>query len=180
MDNYFALEELLINRLKETVAGVRAILSQAELGGVAEDQQITPALHVIFNAATPTPNTDGHRRYFREQWHVVVAVRNPRTQRGGRAARDEAGPLVTQVLKALELWRPSKAYSPLQVSLFVRPVVSPGGFIYVPLLFDTEHGLPLGVDPYAAASSSEVFMPDGVTPSSISTNDELLVEEGNA
>jgi len=137
--SFLALEDLLIERLTSQLDGeIRAVLRARDLAGVAEQRQVTPAVHVLYRGHRPGEQRgDGTIQRIEQQWMAVVAVRNVRDVRGGQGAREEAGPIVTAVLNALLGWRPNKWYSPLHL----QPAPAAAwteGFGYVPLLFSTQ------------------------------------------
>lgn len=142
LDNYLEAEGLIIARIKAEVSGLKAVLPAADLAGVAENAQPSPAVHVIY-AGDQVPGSDNQRstsgalQKVTQQWYAVVAVRNARTQTSGAAARETAGPIITQVLAALAGWQPADAFKPLK-RVNAPPPKTIGTFAYFPLLFTTE------------------------------------------
>ncbi|MEW6490766.1 MAG: hypothetical protein AB1578_22995 [Thermodesulfobacteriota bacterium] len=137
MQNYLSAEALIVARLQSKVAGVKAVLSAADLDGVAESAQVTPAVHVVFGGYRPTQERDEGRVQESEQvWIAVVAVRNLRTPKTGEHARETAGELCADVLAALQGWRPSAEHQPLKLAPGPRPGFSKG-YGYFPLAFTT-------------------------------------------
>lgn len=137
--NYLAAEALLIERLHATVSGVRKIYSAAELAGVEEQAQTTPALHVVYSGDVLDDSAArGRGQVVAQEWLVVTAVRNARDQQGGVAAREDAGPLLTQVIEALSGWSPGPGFDPLRRINAPRPAYRPGGYAYFPLGFSTK------------------------------------------
>ena len=137
--DYLGAEPLLLERLREQVEGVRAVLSAADLAGVAESKQPTPALHVLYGGYTPgeqLKGSQGRVQASHQRWVVVVAVRNLRTPHTGEDARGEAGPLLSAVLEALQGWRPSAEHTPLELAAGPAPGFSKG-YGYFPLAFAT-------------------------------------------
>ena len=137
MENFLGAEALLIARLKVKVTGVREVLAAADLAGVAEAKQVTPALHVLFGGYRPTKaSVDGRVQQTEQRWQVVVAVKNLRTPKTGEHAREEAGPLLLAVLEVLQGWRPSDEYTPFTLAAGAAPGFS-RGYGYYPLAFTT-------------------------------------------
>lgn len=142
--NYLALEPLIIDRLKTEVPTLRAVLSADALADLAEGVQTTPAAYVLYDgddvpSADGKRAGDGARQLVSQRWLVVLAVRNAR---GGSDAREDAGPLLTQILAALAGYHPqpappSQVYRPLKRAQAPRPGYH-AGYGYFPLLFTTE------------------------------------------
>lgn len=136
MDDYLALGALIIARLKDLDLGIPPanVISARDLTGVQEKAQLTPAVQVYYwgdllgaEAATK------QGRLITQQWITVVQVKNARDQRSGEAARADAGPLAQSVITGLQGWRPGPGYGPMSRFAAPRPLYSPGGFLYVPL-----------------------------------------------
>lgn len=140
MTNYLSAEAFIIARLREKAPeAVKAVLSAADLAGVAESKQVTPALHVLFHGYRPTRAVEGSRGAIQETeqtWVVVTAVRNLRTPKTGEHAREEAGPILSAVLAALQGWQPSPKHTPLELAGGPRAGFT-GGYGYFPLAFTT-------------------------------------------
>ena len=142
--NYLAVESLIIDRLTAEVPALRAVLSADALTDLTEGVQTTPAAYVLYDG-DDVPSTDGKRagdgarQLVSQRWLVVLAVRNAR---GGADAREDAGPLLTQILAALAGYHPQPAppaqvYRPLKRAQAPRPGYH-AGYGYFPLLFTTE------------------------------------------
>ncbi len=139
MADYLAAEGLIVGRLEASLgAQVRAVFSAADLAGVAEQAQITPAVHVVYDGDRLGDEAGRHRaQQVYQRWLVIVAVRNAKGQATGKGARESAGPIISAVLAALQGWQPSPDHQPLRRIDAPRPVFSPGGFAYFPLAFET-------------------------------------------
>jgi len=136
--DYLAAEELIIARLTERVGSVRAVLSAADLAGVQEAKQTTPALHVVYDGDRLGDSAGrGIANQVYQRWLVITAVRSARGQRTGAGAREAAGPIISAVLQALLGWAPSDEHQPLVRTSAPRPHFSAGGFAYFPLAFET-------------------------------------------
>lgn len=136
--SYLDAEQLIIDQLKLRVPDVRAVFSTAELVGVEEAAQVTPALHVIYDGDRLAGSAGrGAAQTVYQQWIVVVAVRSARDQRGGSGARYNAGPIINDALAALSGWQPSNLHGPLQRVQAPLPGYSQGGFGYFPLAFES-------------------------------------------
>jgi hypothetical protein len=138
-NDFLALEPHLVERVKSAVADVRPfvhVLTGAQLAGISQQQQYTPAVHVI-HAGFRVAGTraDGRAAQLEHTWYVVVAVRSARDIRSGAAAREQAGQLLALAGAAvMGLKVPGLMRDPLVLAS------APGasyddGFLYVPLAF---------------------------------------------
>lgn len=143
-DNFLALEPLLVERLNEQLADLSPkvrVLHAVDLAGVTEDQQVTPAVHLLYRGYRIVESRhDGQAARIEQTWVAVVATRNMRALRTGEAARADAGVIARRVLGALMGFKPSATSKPL------RPVDGPeagftAGFQYLPLAFVAELAL---------------------------------------
>lgn len=146
MANFLALEQLLVTRLKSTLpepaaaAGFKTVhvLTAADLAGVTVEQQLTPAVQIIYQGYKKVQGrSDGKVATIGQTWLVTVATRNLRDVKSGQAARNEAGLLASLVLDALMGWKPPSFSKPLEL------VDAPNGghlagFFYLPLAFAAE------------------------------------------
>lgn len=136
-DHYLSAEGYLIEQLKAKVPGFKAVLSAADLAGVLEAAQQTPAAHVLYWGERLGDSTGrGRAQMSYQQWLIVIATRNASTQRTGEAARNEAGPLIDAMLSALQGWAPANG-QPLQRIPGPKAAYTRGGFAYFPFLFET-------------------------------------------
>lgn len=140
-DNFFAFEQLLVDRLKSQLADLSPkvkIITSADLAGITEAQQVTPAVQVIYRGyRVQDVRTDGRAARFEQTWLAVVATRNVASLRSGDAARADAGAIARRVLKALMGHTLPGSSRPL------RPTDAPeaaysAGFMYLPLAFTAE------------------------------------------
>lgn len=140
--DYLSAEPLIVDRLRLQVAAVPDpnVMTAADLSGVEQRAQHTPALHIIYDGDEPAGESGqseaGDAQVIWQRWLVVVAVRNVRDTTGGAGARAMAGPLLVSVIQALAGWRPSVDHSPMIRSSAPRPVFD-AGFAYYPQLYRT-------------------------------------------
>lgn len=140
--DHLMAEPLLIERVKSQVNGLRAVLSAADLAGVTAAQQLTPAVHVLYMGdQVPTGEGDrgwtGRPQKIIQQWMAVVAVRNARTQRTGAAAREDAGPLLSQLIAALAGFQLADELQPLKRIAAPKPAYD-ASWAYFPTQWTTE------------------------------------------
>lgn len=81
------------------------IFTTADLAGVKEKSQVTPALHLVLHSYRPIADDSGSDSLWREIWLVVVVVKNARQNVGTAALREAASPLLKEVVAALDGWR---------------------------------------------------------------------------
>lgn len=139
-EDYLALEALIVDRLNSATAMTeRRILTAPDVEAVEEAKQTTPAYHVIYAGdrapAGRSTAADSRAQLVEQLWLVVVAVKNVRETRRGKAARGLAGPWVTEAITALQGWQPGGEYWPLQRDLSAPPAAYQAGFFYVPTLW---------------------------------------------
>ena len=138
-NDFLALEPHLVERLQAALAGVRPavhVLTAAQLADLEEQQQFTPAVHVLHAGfRVEQTRADGRAAQLAHTWLVVAAVKNPRDLRGGAAAREQAGQLAARAGAALMgLKVPGLMRDPLILTS------APGaryaaGYLYLPLAF---------------------------------------------
>lgn len=130
-------EPLIVARLQERLAALIPaphVLTAPDLAGVTEEQQIVPAVHVVYGGFRVTQEQgNGVIVEIEQTWHTVVAVRNVRDARRGSETRAEAGVIMEHVFTALAGWKP-----PLERVRALRPATAPPagytkGFGYYPL-----------------------------------------------
>lgn len=139
-ENYLALEPLIIDRLRDEIRCIDNIFSGADLASVKGCSQIVPALHVLYMGdripgGEGSSACDGADQVLTQLWAVVVAVNNVTGILDGSEARQEAGPLISQVLETLQGWKPAQGFRAL------KRTTGPGpnyveGFFYMPLVFE--------------------------------------------
>lgn len=141
MDNYLGAESPIIERLKAMVPELGTyVFSTADMDGVTEASQFTPAAHVLYYGDRLVDgqgrSSTGEVQCVDQVWYVVLVVRNVKDQTTGQAARIEAGPLLLKVLKALQGWAPTKEHGPMKRTNGASPGFK-AGYIYLPICFTT-------------------------------------------
>lgn len=137
----FALQPLLLARLADKLAGLQPavkVLTAADVDGVAENAQFTPAVHLIYQGYSVAENrSDGTQARITQQWLAVVATRSQKALRGGDVARSDAGAIAAQVCSALMGYKPSAASKPMRLANAPDAAYT-AGFQYLPLGFEIE------------------------------------------
>lgn len=139
--NLLAAEADIVARLTAKLADQMPkvhVLTAADVAGVLQEQQLTPAVHVVYSTSKVTEaRYDGKTARMAQTWLAVVVTRNARNLVSGSDARNETGELAGAVFVALAGHKPASCSKPL------IPVTPPGGgysggFAYLPLAFETE------------------------------------------
>ena len=129
-------------RIKDALAGVKPavhVLTAADLAKVKEENQPTPAVHVVWNGfRVLQAREDGAAARLDHTWLVVAAVRNVRTLQSGQDARAAAGELAARAGAALMGYRPPNVAGPMRLAPAPGSGISPAGFMYLPLAFLVE------------------------------------------
>ena len=102
-NNWLALEPHLLALIAQAVQGMSPavhVLTSADLADVKESAQKTPAVHLIYGGYRIAEDL-GTAWRLAHKWYAVVVVRNVALARSGQAARQDAGPMVAQVVGAL-------------------------------------------------------------------------------
>ena len=102
-NDFMRLEAPLLALLAQATAGMSPavrLFTAAELAQVKDAAQHTPAVHLIYGGYRIAEDL-GTAWRLAHKWYAVVVVRNVATQRSGQAARQDAGPMVTQVMGVL-------------------------------------------------------------------------------
>jgi hypothetical protein len=140
-NNFLEPEAHIVARLKTALADLQPavhVLTAAELAGVKESAQHTPAVHVVWRGfRVAESRIDGKVARLDHTWLVVAALRNVQGTRSGAAARAEAGDLTARAGAALMGFRPPNAAGPMRLAPAPAAGYS-GGFMYLPLAFNLE------------------------------------------
>ena len=141
-NNFLEPEAHIVAQLKEALAGVKPavhVLTAADLAKVKEENQPTPAVHVVWNGfRVLQAREDGAAARLDHTWLVVAAVRNVRTLQSGQDARVAAGELAARAGAALMGYRPPNVAGPMRLAPAPGSGISPAGFMYLPLAFLVE------------------------------------------
>ena len=141
-NNFLEPEAHIVARLKDALAGVKPavhVLTAADLAKVKEENQPTPAVHVVWNGfRVLQAREDGAAARLDHTWLVVAAVRNVRTLQSGQDARAAAGELAARAGAALMGYRPPNVAGPMRLAPAPGSGISPAGFMYLPLAFLVE------------------------------------------
>ncbi len=144
IDNLMMLEAPLMERLADQLADLSPkvhVLAAADLAGVTEATQVTPAVHVVYQGYRIVESrSDGSAARLEQTWLATVATKNMKNTRSGAAARADAGLIAARVAKALMGHRPLGTTKPLRLAEGPAAGFS-NGYGYLPLAFVAELAL---------------------------------------
>ncbi|MBF0098974.1 MAG: hypothetical protein HQM04_19220 [Magnetococcales bacterium] len=131
MDDYFAITPLIVARLRERLCSQITVQSTWGIGRIQETPELLPAVLVLLEADHPGEiNLSGAAQKIEQVWNCIVVVKDAGT---------EAGPLISQVIQALNGWQPENTlFSPFRrVKSGFHHDYSPSMAFYFPLAFST-------------------------------------------
>ncbi|WCM88522.1 phage tail terminator protein [Acidovorax sp. NCPPB 3576] len=141
-NNFLEPEPHIVDRLKEALRGLQPavhVLTATDLSGIKEENQPTPAVHVVWNGfRVLEARADGAAARLDHTWLIVAAVRNVRTLKTGEAVRAQAGELAARAGAALMGYRPPNVAGPMRLAPAPGSGISAAGFMYLPLAFLVE------------------------------------------
>jgi hypothetical protein len=139
IDDYFASEFGIVNRLLVEVPEVNGhVFTPNDISQVTSEQQITPAIHVIYGGSILGKcSSDGQSQVFEQIWIIVLAVKNAQAQKTGEKLRAEAGPIICKILRALQGFVPADGFESLHRFEASEPIYL-AGFACYPLGFTTK------------------------------------------
>lgn len=141
VQNLMALEPELMAHLTQVLAGITPpvhVLCAADLAGVIEEQQLTPAVQVIYHGfRIAESRSNGSAARVTQTWLLVVATRNLRGLKSGADARASAGTLAATVAQAVMGWRAPSAATPC-VLVDAPAAGYSAGHQYLPLAIETQ------------------------------------------
>lgn len=143
MSDYLVLEDLLVERLRDKLPDLKAILTATDLADVQAQRLTQPAAHVIYlgdevDQGAGNQSGSGIAQAVTQQWMVVLVVKFAGAISNGKGNRRIAGPLITQLLQALSGWQPNAPLTPLK-RINAPKVGYENGFAYYPFAFKTTY-----------------------------------------
>lgn len=138
MDDYFAAQSLIIDRLKEQIPGLRDARAMAEVEDAREVGRATPMAYVIYvgEVVKDDPESVALTEEVIQHWLVLLVTRSTREMREGSGVRELAGPLLAQINAALLGWQPGASFAPLRKVTAPAPAYE-DGYGYFPQVFTT-------------------------------------------
>lgn len=134
--HFLSDEAAIVARLEALMSSEVKVLTAPDLEGVVASRQQAPAVQVVYRGYNVEDDNPGFVKVT-HTWFTVVCVRNVRNVRQGGATRHEAGELLSQVVGALQRWRPEGG-KPLRMVNAVPPGYL-DGFGYFPIGWETTH-----------------------------------------
>ncbi|MBF0296681.1 MAG: DUF1834 domain-containing protein [Magnetococcales bacterium] len=125
MYDLFAAEPLILERLRQQMTAPRLVQGMRDREAVYTRTAVAPALYLVCDGQE-TRMGAGNEQVVDQAWLVVLAVRNARESDTGRAEREEAGPLLGDLARALLGWRPGPDHGPLRMAAAPGPVFGQG------------------------------------------------------
>ncbi|MBF0098562.1 MAG: hypothetical protein HQM04_06960 [Magnetococcales bacterium] len=142
MNDLFVAQELLVNRLSEQVNGLRLVQGLRDGAAVQERPGTTPAAYVLYDGQEVRMQA-GRAQVVDQKWLVMLVIRSLRDTSTPQAApqaansgRQDAGPLLIHLCRALLGWRPAAEFGALSLLNAPNPSFR-DGFGYYPLRFAT-------------------------------------------
>jgi len=129
-EDFFAVEQPLLARLRETAPLAKAVLSMADIEEGQEKSQITPAIHVVFHGFSINGDE------VEQIWLVVAVTKNLKqaTAAAGNTARidSDSGRLIVQIINGLRGFCPVPDESQPFRAISPPSAVYQNGFMYTP------------------------------------------------
>jgi len=130
--DFLALEGQLIERIRERLPDLKAVMRADELATVQQNAQHAPAAHVLFTGYTPINVQRDDVVQIGQTWTVVLVTRTVR-----RHPDEHRGHLSARLIAALHGWKPSAARTALSLTNSPIPPSYGPGVAYLPVAFDT-------------------------------------------
>lgn len=137
MDNFYAAETPIIDRLKDAL-GLDNVFGQADFEQFKKRPSPDESVAVIYrDFKVQEADDETFELLLFQRWLIVPMVRNVRDMTTGSAARDAAGEYLLRIIKTLNGWRPTAEHGPLRLTAPGAPRVYQGGVAYAPAQFET-------------------------------------------
>ena len=96
---------LLLARLRDACPGFAGrVFSAADMAGVQERDQLTPAVHLVLDRYQPLGRSGSGETRWEEHWMAVVVVKNVARDDRQMAQTADAAALAGEILAALDGW----------------------------------------------------------------------------
>ena len=141
LNDYFALEDEIVNRIKAEVPNVDEVLTPFFVESLFSMTPVNTAIAVIYVGDRVGESAgNGRATIVHQQWLVVLVVSDPASQMDQTTSiRKIADPHIRNILKALQGFKPNLiGVSPLvRVSAGVN-FAGKAGRVYFPFLFESK------------------------------------------
>ncbi|HTF96502.1 MAG TPA: hypothetical protein VL995_10240 [Cellvibrio sp.] len=145
--DYLFLEDLFIQHIRNEVTGLVDVKGLPDLQVLEDQTQASPMVYVIYLGDGVLPGPQGHGgmkkvQVVKQYWAFVLSVQTADAVNDGEAARREAGPILGNLMVALQGWKPADDVDPMARAERSAPVVYRDGCFYFPLVFYTTFVFP--------------------------------------
>jgi hypothetical protein len=136
--DYLGAEPAIIARLQAKMPSInpKNIRSEADIATLSQGQLGDLGIVVIYGGERIEPDESHLATEAIQTWLVVLSVRQP-NDRTGAQTRTVAGPLITEIDRALVGYEVSPFHMPLKRVTAPRPQLQPGGTLWLPLAYQT-------------------------------------------
>lgn len=143
--NFFAIEELIVRRLREEVKGVAVVFSASDLAEVNDRSQTAPLLAVVYDGYALHSAVRGAVQVV-QRWIVVIGTRAGEYADPAATNRRAAGEIATDVITCLQGWQPVEYPNIRPLSLAqAQGTYLKDGLLLVPFVFETNLSVTKGV-----------------------------------
>jgi hypothetical protein len=145
--DYLFLEDLFIERIRNEVTGLADVKGIPDLQVLDDQTQNSPTVYVVYlgDGVVPGPEGQGGLKKVqvtKQYWAVVLSVQTADAGNDGEAARREAGPLLGQLMVALQGWKPANDVDALSRAERQALAAYKNGAFYFPIVFYTTFVFP--------------------------------------
>lgn len=141
LSNYFALEPVLLERIRAEVDGLIAVYTPFSVEDMFQLTNASPSVSLIYTGDRVVDDAGkGKASVIYQQWLVALAVREESAQLDQtQSLRTKADPLIRQILAALQGFNPNIAgFRDLKRVPENLGVASSAGFSYFPFMFESQ------------------------------------------
>lgn len=145
--DYLFLEDLFIKHIRGQVTGLADVKGLPDLQALEDQAKNTPEAYVIYLGDGVVQGAAGHGglkkvQVVKQFWAVVLGIQTADATNAGEAARREAGPLLGQLMVALQGAKLADDVEPLARAERQAPVAYDNGTFYFPIVFYTSFVFP--------------------------------------
>lgn len=134
-ENYFAAEPAIISRLATQIPELRKVGGWADYDTALESTPATPAVAVLYRGER-APDKGPAAALTEQRWIVALVMRVPSAQSAADRIREEAGQLVTKIIKSLHGFTPAPRHSAMEFAGVVGSEFYKGGTAIFALAFN--------------------------------------------
>lgn len=138
-DHYWGAAAAIEARIRAHLPAGWRVTQGKDLAGILDQAQQVSTVHLVplgIAAVETDPGLRGRAAKITQRWAVVVAVAAAGDLTGARQ-RDQAGPVIPQILTALMGWSPGDGWSPLELVAAPGADVVTESFAYYPFAVQT-------------------------------------------